>query len=591
MSCNFYVHNDSIGGSKYISGTTCSGTEAFYYLTLGQSVCMDNSRPLINLNGLVISGECFAITPTPTQTPDGYCWFSSRTESFGTFQCPNDGTLYQDTYGKLILIAGRDGVVVSGHSQLNFIVTNGTDFETVSILDGQTFTEFVYPKVNFFYTETGCITENLPDWYVDTFPVTQCSLVTPTPTPTSTTTPTVTPTNTETPTQTPTNTPTPSITASPTQTPTPSITASPTRTPTQTPTVTPTKTPAPSCDVNAQILPTPTPTPTTTSTQTPTTTPTNTQTPTRTPTQTPTNTQTPTTTPTTTPTPSITPNPVCPEEITITRLSTGSTIYNGTYTRLYSWSGGSFNYVYYRQVGQSWIFDTPDDNGDFGVAYGRFDGTNYNTIWAYNSLVNNTINAFAIVQRQDNYQIGLPVSATTLVLNSNELTISNVKYPRAGVSENNFYISYPAFCPTPTPTRTPTPTQTSTQTPTQTQTPSQTPTQTPTPSITASPTRTPTQTPTTTPTPTQTQCPTTPYAVGFSLNGTPVLNLRVTNTGSTLTFWTDINNISRTQLAPGQFTNRPDTPGNQIGVSLDSNGLVCRRCYSTTPPYNLVTCD
>ena len=212
MSCNFYVHDDSIGGSKYISGTTCSGTEAFYYLTLGQSVCMDNSRPLINLNGLVISGECFAITPTPTQTPDGYCWFSSKTESFGTFQCPNDGAFYTDTYGKLTLVAGRDGVVLSGHAQLNFIVTNGTDFETVSILDGQTFTEFIYPKVNFFYTETGCITENLPDWYVDTFPVTQCSLITPTPTPTTTQTPTPTPTTTQTPTNTTTQTQTPSIT-------------------------------------------------------------------------------------------------------------------------------------------------------------------------------------------------------------------------------------------------------------------------------------------------------------------------------------------------------------------------------------------
>ena len=230
MSCNFYVHNDPIGGSKYISGTTCSGTEAFYYLTIGQSVCMDNSRPLINLNGLVISGECFAITPTPTQTPDGYCWFSSKTESFGTFQCPNDGLLYQDVYGKLTLIAGRDGVVVSGHSQLNFVVTNGTDFETVSILDGQTFTEFIYPKINFFYTETGCITENLPDWYVDTFPVTQCSLITPTPTTTPTTTPTPTPTTTL------------------------------TRTPTQTP--------APSCNADVFVVPTPTTTPTTTSTPT-----------------------------------------------------------------------------------------------------------------------------------------------------------------------------------------------------------------------------------------------------------------------------------------------------------------------------------
>ena len=105
MSCNFYVHNDSTGGSKYISGTTCSGTEAYYTLTLGQSVCMDNTRPLINLNGLVISGACLPVTPTPSTTPYVYCYVSANTESFGTFQCPNDGLLYQDVYGKLLLYA------------------------------------------------------------------------------------------------------------------------------------------------------------------------------------------------------------------------------------------------------------------------------------------------------------------------------------------------------------------------------------------------------------------------------------------------------------------------------------------------------
>ena len=45
MSCNLYVHNDPTGGSKYISGTTCSGTEVYYTLTFGQSVCFNDDLP------------------------------------------------------------------------------------------------------------------------------------------------------------------------------------------------------------------------------------------------------------------------------------------------------------------------------------------------------------------------------------------------------------------------------------------------------------------------------------------------------------------------------------------------------------------
>jgi hypothetical protein len=242
MSCNFYVHNDSIGGSKYISGTTCSGTEAYYTLTLGQSVCMDDTKPLINLNGLVISGDCFAVTPTPSTTPYEYCYVSANTESFGTFQCPNDGALYQDVYGKLLLYATIFGEIVSSHPDLTFIITNGVEYQTITILDGQEYTEFVYPRVNFFYTETDCLTENLPDWSVFTPPVTRCSFFTPTPTATPTTTPTNTPTNTQTQTQTPTNTQTQTQTPTNTQTPT----HTQTQTQTQTPTRTPTRTPTPS---------------------------------------------------------------------------------------------------------------------------------------------------------------------------------------------------------------------------------------------------------------------------------------------------------------------------------------------------------
>jgi hypothetical protein len=309
---------------------------------------MDNSKPLVNLNGLVISGDCFPVTPTPSTTPYVYCYVSANTESFGTFQCPNDGALYQDVYGKLLLYATIDGRISSSHPDLTFIITNGVEYQTITILDGQEYTEFVYPKINFFYTETDCLTENLPDWSVYTPPVTRCFFVTPTPTTTPTPTQTQTPTNTSTQTQTPTNTSTqtPTNTASntptPTQTQTPTNTSTQTQTPTNTSTQTPTNT--------ASNTPTPTQTPTNTATQTPTQTqtPTNTASNTPTPTQTVTNTRTPTPTRTPTRTPTPTPTvsqvwyyyetktfasdvPGCEESIGITNVKSKIPLSNGYY--------------------------------------------------------------------------------------------------------------------------------------------------------------------------------------------------------------------------------------------------------------------
>ena len=310
MSCNFYVHNDSIGGSKYVSGTTCSGTEAYYTLTYGQSVCMDDTRPLINLNGLVISGECFAVTPTPSTTPYNYCYYSADTVYFGTFQCPNNGIFYDDVYGKMSLYATIDGVIVSSHPDLVFVLSNGTEFETVTIPDGESFTEFIFPKINFFYTETSCELETLPDWEVYTPPTTRCLLFTPTPTVTPTMTQTPTNTQTQTPTNTASQTPTHTQTSTPTQTPTNTETS--TQTPTNTPTNTASQTPTHTQTSTPTQTETETPTPTPTNTQTPTNTATQTQTPsnTATNTQTPTNTATNTSTPTQTPSATPIVNPI-----------------------------------------------------------------------------------------------------------------------------------------------------------------------------------------------------------------------------------------------------------------------------------------
>jgi hypothetical protein len=751
---------------------------------------MDNDKPLINLNGLVISGECLPVTPTPSTTPYVYCYVSARTESFGTFQCPNDGLLYTDTYGKLLLYATIDGQIVSSHPQLDFIITNGIDSRSISIPNGQEYTEFVYPKINFFYTETGCLTETLPDWYVTNAPVTRCLFFTPTPTPTPTQTPTVTPTNTATPTPTSTQTPTSTLTATPT--PTPSITASATQTPT--PSITASATP------------------------TQTTTPTQTQTPTR------------TTTPTPTPTPSET--PTCLEtgngfdnSVYDILLETGGTMMvvgaftqysgvsankvvrlnrNGNRNNSYAGTGftgdfvqkittysngdfsmiGEFNQFDGRTIGDivrttnsgSWVAPfvrTPDpfEVGDFYIGenstlsslFTIVDDTYVfgNDFPYYNDSTTPRLSSGLLKINSNGFaDLSFPMSSTTYAygFNSNLLplnseivsdvvrqpngsiicvgkftnynqnpyfdvtlnnangmcrilsnstydssfsagtgfTVSVVDYPRVvslltdgsvliggtspqfnGVNctgvikvtqfgqldtsfnfptSNGFGGGYPEdmlvlsngqiivvgsftsysgysanriiklnsngtidttfnpgigfddtvrvvkqdesgflYCGGDftkyntylanrlvkittsgtirdcdlAPGITATPTSTSTPTPTVT--------------------RTPTQTPTNTVTPSQTQCSTVPYAVSITNTGAPVLPLRVTNTGSTLTFWSDINGTFPTQLAPGQFTNYIGTPGNQIGISENSSGR-CRRCYSTTPPYNIVTC-
>jgi hypothetical protein len=73
MSCITYLHNDPFdsGGTKFISGTTCTGSASSYNLTFGGSVCMEAELPLVICDGLTISGSCDSpvVTPTPTMTP------------------------------------------------------------------------------------------------------------------------------------------------------------------------------------------------------------------------------------------------------------------------------------------------------------------------------------------------------------------------------------------------------------------------------------------------------------------------------------------------------------------------------------------
>jgi hypothetical protein len=68
-NCYTFCHDNSFGGSAYVSGTTCDGVVGAFTLNLGQCVCMDIDFPLISCDGPIFSGECFPNTPTPTITP------------------------------------------------------------------------------------------------------------------------------------------------------------------------------------------------------------------------------------------------------------------------------------------------------------------------------------------------------------------------------------------------------------------------------------------------------------------------------------------------------------------------------------------
>jgi hypothetical protein len=180
MSCITYLHNDPFdsGGTKFISGTTCGGTETSYNLTFGSFACMEAELPLVICDGLTVSGSCIPITPTPTRTPTPTptdpreCRTYQLTASgFGTWSyidCTGN-TRTQSTFSVVLICAKQNSVILTVGSGIT------TDIGT-------------------------------------------CPLPTPTPTATSTQTPTLTQTTTptgtssgETPTPTPTPTQTPGI--------------------------------------------------------------------------------------------------------------------------------------------------------------------------------------------------------------------------------------------------------------------------------------------------------------------------------------------------------------------------------------------
>ena len=449
MSCNLFVHNDPIGGSKYISGTTCDGTTAYYTLTLGQSVCMNTTLPFENLCGLILSGSCLAVTPTPTTTPLTYCIVSGLTYSTQPFECPFDGTTYYDIYGQLRITATQFGAISQTHPPLTAFISNGTEFVSLTIPENTTYTEYIYLQSNFEYSGGTCQNVINPDWYVISGTAEICFFVTPTPT----ITPTMTPTNTITPTKTPTNTPT--------NTPTQTQTQTPTNTSSQTQTPTNTKTPTN----------TPTQTPTTTTTLT----------------STPTNTSSQTQTPTNTQTPSPTPLSCCDELIFSGKNSTFS----------------AFTGTYYKQpMGGSYYAYLDDQAPPFTVKCTSYNGL-YWSVW---KSINNDVIIFS--EQSETWRVidneSSLVSCNSYLsgftyqnITNQYVTDCNGLQVPIEINDSNYSLSY-SNCNFPIPTQTTTPTKTATRTPTptNTNTPSITPTNTNTPSITPTNTKTPTPTPT-----------------------------------------------------------------------------------------------
>lgn len=146
-----------------ISGTTCDGSVVNYFLNYGQSVCMDNDYPIINLNGLQISGSCLSSTPTPTPTSPVFCYVSGLTYYSATYECPNDGLEYLDQYGVIRVEIYQGNTPTTNHPSYNFTVTDGTKSEILTIPNGQSYSEWIFPKINFSYGTTGCTQTILPN--------------------------------------------------------------------------------------------------------------------------------------------------------------------------------------------------------------------------------------------------------------------------------------------------------------------------------------------------------------------------------------------------------------------------------------------
>jgi len=228
--------------------------------------------------------------------------------------------------------------------------------------------------------------------------------------------------------------------------------------------------------------------------------------PTPTPTMTPTNTPTNTNTPTITTTPTNSPIPNCLDQINVAiSFNPINTEYNGTYTRVSSYTGGTFNYGWVDNDPAGGFFQpgtSPDGNNY--LVYVRNVGATAYTLTNYYFVPTSTTRYYSIfktigslVNNQATTNFG-GITQYTGITQGIAYILPTGTQPGAG---NAGTFSYPVPCPTTTPTATPT------TTPTNTRTPNTTPTNTATPTATPTNTATPTTTPTNTATPSATPPP------------------------------------------------------------------------------------
>ena len=120
MSCIRYVHNDPFdsGGTKFISGTTCSDfLPESYNLSFGESACMESELPLVICDGLTISGSC---------PPPPLCCFQN---TGGTLNFAGAGT---NTILTEIFVNPDNTIFVSGGAFGNYNGTAISDFIRLS---------------------------------------------------------------------------------------------------------------------------------------------------------------------------------------------------------------------------------------------------------------------------------------------------------------------------------------------------------------------------------------------------------------------------------------------------------------------------
>jgi hypothetical protein len=187
-------------------------------------------------------------------------------------------------------------------------------------------------------------------------------------------------------------------------------------------------------------------------------------------------------------TPSITPtsNPFCGDQVIVSQGTSNMTAFNGTYDRVYVWTGGTMNYGYRQQTSETFITGTAPNSLNY-VVYKEQSSNRFITRY-----FNSTTDRGWFFYTGTTSTFGSNTTGSVVFGFTGTTSNGTEKYIRSGLNESNvfigsnFYASYPSVCPTSTPTNTPslTPTITSTITPSITPTITTTITPSITPSVT-----------------------------------------------------------------------------------------------------------